>query len=346
MASRLGTSLNRSLGPALGRRAAMTGAVAAGLAPRAASAARRVLRIGESTGVGSPMGNGCNVLAQAVAADPLLSPFLRVDVYHSAELGDDLVTVAGCANGTIDMAICSVSVFSNFAPAVGLLDTPFLFKSAAIARAALDGDAGAELALLLKAQGINVLAWAENGLRHMTANRPIRRPADLVGLKMRVPQSEVEVSSFQALGADPHPLPFMALYEALRSGEFEAQENPIAVIEAAHLYEVQKVLSMTTHIYSAATVIASQDLLDDLTPPQRLALTTCAHQAGAVTRMQAEAAQRDGVARMRAAGMTVIEEKDIDTAAFIAASKPNMAVLGRKYGVDLMDRLIHAGAGA
>ena len=314
------------------------------MAPRMASAGRRLVRISHNNVAAAPSGKGCRAFAAAVAADPVLSRLLLVDVYDSAALGDEMVTVAGCLDGTSDVALSSASVFGAFVPATGLLDTPFLFKTADIARAALDGEIGAELAGLMRGAGFNVLAWAENGIRHMTANKPIRSPADLAGLKMRVPQSDVEVASFRALGADPHPLPFGALYEALRTGQFEAQENPIAVIESARLAEVQKVLSLVGHIYSASALIASQDLLDDLSAPQRIALTACARQGAAVTRIEAALAQRDGVERLHQAGMTVVT--DIDTAAFIAASKPNMAVLGRKYGPDLMDRLIHVGSGA
>jgi TRAP-type transport system periplasmic protein len=327
----------------LSRRAALAGAAAAGFTPRMASAGRRLVRITQSNAGSAPAAKGCQAFAAAVAADPVLGGLLRVDVYNNGALGDELAAITGCIDGSVDMALSSISVFSTYVPAVGLLDTPFLFKTAEIARAALDGEIGAQLAALLKPVGLNVQAWCENGLRQMTANRPIRRPADLMGLKLRVPQSDVEVASFRALGAEPGQLPYTALYEALRTGEFEAEENPIAIIEAGRLFEVQKFLSMTTHIYSASVIIASQDLLDDLSGPQRLALAACAKQGAAVTRVESAAAQRDGVARLRAAGMTVVD--DVDIAAFIAASKPNMAALGQKYGADLMSQLIRVGSG-
>lgn len=325
------------------RRTFLASATVLGVAaPRLAHAAPRVVRIGHNNTDNSHFDQGCKALAAAVAADPTLSPVLRIEVHGNSELGDELAMQKGCADGTLDMALTSTTTVGNIAPAAALLDTPFLFKTVESARAALDGAVGAEYAALLKTKDLNVLAWGENGLRHITANRPIRTPADMHGLKIRVPQSEVELSSFRALGADAQPLSFGELHEALRTGRFEAEENPISVIEAAKLQDVQKYLSMTGHIYSPVIILASSDLLEDLTPPQRTALIACAKLGAARTRLVAESAQRDGVGRLTAAGMVVVQ--GVDVAAFMAAARPNMDVLGQKYGADRMQRLIAAGA--
>jgi TRAP-type transport system periplasmic protein len=312
------------------------------VAPRLVHAAPRVIRIGHNNADNSHFDQGCKVFAAAVAADPTLSPVLRIEVHGNSELGDELAMQKACMDGTLDMAMTSTATLGNIVPEVALMDTPFLFKTVAIARAALDGATGAEFAELMKAKGLNVLAWGENGLRQITANRPIRTPADLHGLKIRVPQSDVELASFRALGADPGPLAYGELYEALRTGRFDAEENPISVIEAAKLQGVQKYLSLTGHIYSPITLLASSDLLEDLTPPQRAALITCGKQGAARTRVVAETAQRDGVGRLTAAGMVLVQ--DVDIPAFVAAARPNMEVLGQKYGADRMQRLIAAGA--
>ena len=328
--------------PRLSRRLALASAAAASLSPRGAQAGPRLVRLGQADGVKTPRGLGCRVFAAAVAAHPALGDAVRVVVYDDSALGDELLMVQGALDGTVDAVLCSTGVISNVVPELGLLDAAFLFKDARAARDALDGEIGVELARLAQAKRINVLAWAENGLRHMTANRPIRTPADLAGLKLRVPQSDVALSSFRALGASPAALPFPALYEALRTGEFEAEENPLANIESGRLFDVQKYLCLTRHIYSAAAFVVSQDLLDDLTPEQQAALAACGVSGGVATRVAADAAERDGVARLRDAGMTVIT--DIDMAAFIAKARPNLAALGQKYGAELMARLIQAGS--
>ena len=327
------------------RRSALTGAAGlatAGFAVRA-KAATRVVRMGHNNTDTSHYGQGSAAFAAAVAADPALSGAIRIEVHGNAELGDELNMLKSCATGTLDLMLCSNSPSGNLVPELGLLNAPFVFHDVAHARAALDGATGVEFAKLAAARDVNIIAWAENGLRHITSNVPVARPADLKGLKIRVPQSDVMLGGFRALGADAAPLSFGLLREALRTGQFQAQENPIIVIESMKLNELQKFLSITGHIYDPALMVASSDLLDDLSPAQRTALMACARKAAAVTRQVAEAAQRDGIARLRAAGMTVVD--NVDVAAFHAASEPYLKGLGATYGADLVGRLISAGAG-
>lgn len=323
------------------RRAVLAAGAARLVAPHVARAAVRTVKLAQSSTPQSPSGAAAIAFAEAVAASPVLGPVLRLDVHHNAELGDDLTTLRGCMDGTLDLALVGTTVASSIAPEIGVLDSPFLFQSVAAARRALDGEMRQDFVDVLKSKGINLLAWVENGVRHMTANKPIRTPADLVGLKLRVPPSEVIMSAFRALQADPGQTPFPAIYEALRTGTFEAEENPIGLIEAAKFYEVQKVLSLTRHAYSAALSLVSSDLLDDLTEAQRAALQACATAGQLASRAAADAAQRDGVARLQAKGMTVVE--DVDVAAFIKANGANLAGMGQRFGEARMNKLIRLG---
>ncbi len=184
------------------------------------------------------------------------------------------------------------------------------------------------------------MAWGESGVRHMTANKPIRRPDDLSGLKIRVPQSDVIITGFRALGADARSSPFGLIHDALRTGDFDAEENPIGNMEVLRLYDVQKFVSLTAHVYSAAAFVASQDLIDDLTPNQNAALVACARQGAAATRRAADISERDGLKRLSAQGMVVID--DVDHAAFAEAAKPNLLAMGKKFGEDLMRHLANS----
>lgn len=310
-------------------------------APHVARAAARTIRLGHNAAPTANYGRCAQVFAEAVAAHPVLSGVLRIDVRGNAELGEEMALLRGITNGTVPMAIAVTSLSANFVPEVALLDTPFLFGSVERGRGAMDGAVGAEYAELLKAKSINVLAWAENGLRHFTANRPIRTPADLRGLKLRVVQSPTIIANFRALGADANGLPWNEVHEALRTGTFEAQENPIGIIEAFRIAEVQRVLSLTGHVYSTAMILAADDVLEDLTAPQVAALRECAQRGAEQTRRFAETAQREGVVRLRASGMTVVE--DVDTAAFQRAAQPLLAQLAERFGGDRVQRLVAAG---
>ena len=327
----------------ISRRALLAGAAAFTLAmPHVARAAVRTVKLGTNTSPAAQYGQGCQVFAEAVAAHPELASSLKIDIRFNAELGDELTMMTNLRQSTLDMSICPTLVVGSFCPEAGLLDAPFIFKDVVTARAALDGALGAEYAESMKAKDINVLAWCENGLRHITSNRPVRTPKDLEGLKLRVPQSEITLASFKALGADAKPLAFTQLYEALRTGQFDAQENPIGTMETIKLNEVQKYLSLTGHTYSAAFFSASPDVMEDLSPAQIEALKSCAKLGAARTRQVAEAAQQDGVGRLQKAGMTVVD--GVDVAAFVAACKPATQALGKTYGADRVQRLLAAGA--
>ncbi len=330
----------------IGRRnvvSGIAGVFLAGLAaPHVARAAVRTARIGHNNTDQSHFGRGATVFAEAVAADPILSGVLKIDVYGNAQLGDDISTMNGCMKGTVDGMLIGTSVMSNVVADIGVLNAPYLFRDVNQARAVLDGPIGAEYLALSISKGLPVLAWGENGLRHITSNVPVRKVADLQGLKLRVPQSDVMLNGFRALGANAAPLAFGLLREALRNGEFQAQENAIALVESVKLYEVQKYLCLTGHIYDAIGFVASPDFLEDLTEPQKVALVACARKGAAVTRQVSDAAARDGIGRLKALGMTVID--DVDIAGLRSAARPYLGSLAAIFGEDRVKSLLAAGA--
>ncbi len=325
------------------RRTVIAGAAALACilaAPRIARAAVRAVRIGHNNPDDALTGRGAIAFAKAVAANPVLAPVLKIDVYGNAQLGDDLTMLNGCVKGTIDGMLIGSSVLSNVVPDVGVLNAPYVFASAAPARAMLDGDLGTQFSALSAAKGVPVLAWGENGVRHITSNVPVRSAADLRGLKIRVPQAEIMLNGFLALGAAAAPLSFSLVREALRSGQFQAQENGIATTEASKLFEVQKYLCLTAHIYDAVGFVVSQDLMEDLSAPQRDALAECARSAALVTRQAADAAARDGTGRLRAAGMTIID--DVDIPGLQAAARPYIESLKAKFDPKLIGTMLGA----
>ncbi len=145
------------------------------------------------------------------------------------------------------------------------------------------------------------------------------------------------VEAFKALGTRPEPLPFPQLFEALRTGQFEAEENPVATIVAAKFNEVQKCLSLTGHVYSAAIVISSSDLLEDLDEKQRAALVEAAHAAAQASRNTASTGERDGIAVLEKAGMTIV--RDVDRPALAEAARPALEQIAKRLGADRAARI-------
>ena len=166
-----------------------------------------------------------------------------------------------------------------------------------------------------------MLGYPENGYRNMTNNRgPIRVPADVSGLNMRVNNSKALNDMFAALGANPTQLPVAELYTALETGVVDAQDHPIGIVLSFKFNEVQKYLSMTQHAYSALALAINDAKFNGLTADEQKVILDVAAEAIAMQRKLAQEKEASMIAELQAAGMEV--NTDVDAAAFQAAVKP------------------------
>ena len=263
---------------------------------------------------------------------------LRVELYPAGEAGGELEMCQDIAAGTLEMTFTSSSVFTAFAPELSIFDIPFLFRDLAHARGVLDGEIGKVALARLEPQGIIGLAWGENGLRHLTTNdRAVHRPEDLKNLKLRVPQSEVMVSSFKAIGADVHSLPFPELYAALSSGSFQAQENPLATILSSNFDKVQHYLCLTGHVYSPAAFLISKRVFEHISPEDRSALRAAAIAGSKANRAYLDRVENSGLEELRRRGMKVVD--DIDRSAFVASLASLEPQFQKQFGKDKIDAI-------
>ncbi len=298
----------------------------------------RRLRLGFGSGFDNSFGVACQALANQLAERT--EGRFAVDIYPDATLGNDEALLASVQAGTLDLTAVSSALLADYTPEIGLLDLPFLFRDTAQARVALDGVEGQGLAELAKTKGLTVLAWGENGVRHLTAHRPIRVAADLQGLKLRVLPAPLLINAFRAMGAQAEPLPFSQLYEALLTGRFEAQENTLQLIRSARLYEVQSHVTLTAHTYSAMAIVASSDLIEDLDPADRKALAEAGHAAATQSRDYVTRTDELTIAALRKAGMTIVT--DPDRQSLREAAAPAEAVAAARLGADRISRLRRA----
>ena len=262
---------------------------------------------------------------------------IELEVFTDGVLGSEVAMLAAVRAGTLDLTIVASGLLGSYVPAAGLFDLPFLFKSVDQARRVLDGSIGRDYAAQCQAAGIPVLAWAENGLRHLTSNRPIRQPSDLQGLKLRIMPAPLLLQSFKAMGADARSLSIVQLYDALRLGQFDAEENPIPNIIFYQLFEVQSNLLLTGHTYSAACIAASPDMLDDLATADRALLMRGAEAGVAASRALVADVERTGLSFLREHGMTVVS--DFDRAGFEAAAEPAHALAAEQFGAERLAQL-------
>ena len=266
----------------------------------------------------------------------------EVVVYGSSQLGGDELMLQKIKLGTIDFALPS-TVMSSQIDAFGLFEMPYLVRDREHMAAIEDEVVWPDLAPLAEAAGYRVLAVWENGFRHVTnSSRPVRRPADLAGFKLRTPRGVWRVRLFQALGANPTPMPLSEVFIGLQTGVIDGQENPLAQIWASKLHEVQDYLSLTAHVYTPAYVVVSPARFDALPQDVRTVLAEEARATSAFVHETAARLDDELLASIRAAGVEVNEP---DREAFARASRPIYEQFGSEVsgGDGLVARATAAG---
>ena len=198
-------------------------------------------------------------------------------VAGSEQLGSDVAMLTGLRTGTLDMSVNSQGPISSVVPELAAFGLPFLFPDSQAAYRVIDGATGQEIARKLEAVGLVSLGWWDNGIRHITnSKRPINRPADLRGLKIRTPADPATIDTFQALGAATQQINFGELYVALQQGVVDGQENPLANIHSAKLHEVNRFISLSSHKWECSPFVASRIAWGRLNEADRRLITEVA----------------------------------------------------------------------
>lgn len=183
---------------------------------------------------------------------------VTIKVFPSESLGSDRQMLESVVMGGLDMSVNSQGPVAGYNQKLNVVGLPFLFSNPDQVYRVLDGEIGGEISEELESKGFKVLAYWENGFRHITNNvQPITVPEDLKGLKIRTPEDNMTLAIFKALGANPAPFAFGELYMALKQGQFDGQENPITNIYYSKIYEVQKYLSLSNHKYETCPLVIS-----------------------------------------------------------------------------------------
>jgi tripartite ATP-independent transporter DctP family solute receptor len=262
-------SITRTLGAAL-LAAAAFGAAAQPL----------TLKLGWATSDGAtdPLAVTARAFKQAV--EKRSNGAIQVQLYPNRQLGDEKQTVEGLRFGTVDAAVITNAVTAQVEPAFGVLELPFVFESQAQAWRVLDGPVGADLAKMLAAKGIVVLAYTEGGFRSMLNNkRPVSQPQDMGGIKMRVMQNPVYIDFVNSLGGAAVPMAWGETVTAVQQGTIDGLELPIALIEPLKVNEFTKYLSLTQHTFTVYELLIGKRLFDKITPEQRAWITEASKEA-------------------------------------------------------------------
>ena len=265
-----------------------------------------VLKIGVSTADTDPR----NIAAKSFAdeIEEKTNGAVKAEVYPAGQLGGDgqLVESMVMDAGTVDIVITDASNFGTVVPDMNISGLPFLFDGFDAAWAFMDGEVEAAAEAELLEVGIRVLAHYDNGFRCVTNSKgPVETPDDMKGMLIRTPENQVIMATMSALGANPQPLAFSELYQALQQKTYDTQENPIPVIYNNKLYEVQEYLSVTNHIYSGMCFAIAESTWNKLTAEQQEIVAAAAQASGDYDREMNRQQTEDLVANLEEAGMKI-----------------------------------------
>ena len=260
---------------------------------------------------------------------------VEMRVFSSSQLGTDEQMIKGVKVGAPEMFIPS-TIMSTVEQKYGVFEMPYIIVNRAhmkkvaenpqVQNALFDG---------LPAKGVRVLGVWENGFRHITNNvRPIVKPEDLKGIKLRVPGGVWRVKMFKAYGANPSPMPFAEVYSALQSGVMDGQENPFPQIWSAKFHEVQKYLSLTGHVYSPAYVLVGEEFWQKLPKDVQATIAKITWEMGDFARAEGERLDKELMGKLA----PPMKANEVDKEAFIKASAAIYEEFGAQVpgGVELI----------
>jgi len=285
--------------------AAAAGALLGGLPIAGAQEVKRA-KLGHSFTDAHPRAIAMKQFAAAV--EKATGGKLAFDVYGNSTLGSEEKMLIAVQSGVQDLYLGALSPIAARKKELQIFDFPFLFGSDAEAAYVLDGPVGRKMLDGLADMNMHGLVWAGGAFRNLSnSKRPIGSMADMKGLKVRVMQSPMALASFNAMGMNAVPMAFTEVYPALEIKALDGYEHPVVDMYANKMFEVQKYLTITNHVYTPVALLASKKWWSGLTPEQqhtvqRIAEETRAFERGEELRQAAEV-----VAQLKAKGMAVTD---------------------------------------
>lgn len=272
----------------------------------AADIKERTIKFATQNPKGHPLVIGMEKFAEVVAAKS--GGKIKVNLFPGGVLGGDAPTVSAMQGGTIDMATMNSGILASQVKEFAIYDFPFMFANEKEADAVVDGQFGKMMHNRLPEKGLVGLGYFELGFRNMTnSKRPLVKVEDIAGLKIRVIPNPINLDWVKALGANPTPLAFPEVYAALEQKAIDGQENPLTVITANKLYEVQKHLALTRHVYNPQSVIISKKTWDALSGDEKKIFEEATLEAIKVQRIASRKQTADAIDQLKKAGMQVTE---------------------------------------
>ncbi|UJQ94739.1 TRAP transporter substrate-binding protein [Mariluticola halotolerans] len=284
-----------------------------------------------------PVGQGSIRFAELVAEKT--EGRVTIQTFGNGVLGNEPQMQSSLQGGFLDVMVGPTSNLVGTIPEFLIFDLPFFYADFNAVDAVMDGAVGDALFAKLDDMGLVGLAYWDNGFRHMTnAIRPINTVEDMAGLKIRVIPNPLFISTFEAVGTNPVPLPYPELYNALESHTVDAQETPVGLIYASKFYEVQDHLALTGHVYTPYVLLASKRWFDGLSEQDQQLVLEAAQESAEYQR----SLSRDDADRLtgllQEEGMEVTRLSEEEMAKLRDAVAPVVAEFSETIGVDLVEQ--------
>lgn len=275
----------------------------------------RKIKLGIQNPKGHPMEVSAKKLAELIATKS--NDKIKIRVFSGGQLGGDLQTVSALQGGVTEMTVLNSGILGAQVKDFEVYDFPFVFENNKEADAVLDGDFGKNLHAKLEDKGIVGLGYWDLGFRNITNNRrPIKTLEDIAGLKLRVIPNPINIDWVSALGANPVSLAFPEVYTALEQKAIDGQENPITVIYANKMNEVQKYLTLTRHQYNPQSVIISKKVWDTFSPEEKQLFKDAVAEVTLFQRQLSREQEQVALQKLKESGMEINELPPAEMAKF------------------------------
>ncbi|KMO21724.1 C4-dicarboxylate ABC transporter [Methylobacterium indicum] len=319
------------------RRALAAGTALLLLSGAALAQAPIVIKFSHVVAPDTPKGRGADKFKEL--AEKYTNGKVKVEVYPNSQLFKDKEEVEALQLGAVQMLAPSLAKFGPLgAKEFEVFDLPYILPDKAALRRVTDGALGKRLFDKLQSKGITGLAYWDNGFKVMSANKPLRMPADFRGLKMRIQSSKVLEAQFRALGAIPQVMAFSEVYQGMQTGVVDGSENTPSNMFTQKHHEVQKYITLSDHGYIGYAVITNKKFWDGLPAEIRTELDKAMTEATSYANQVADKDNADALEEMKKSGKTTfITLTPDEKAAWKTALEPVTADMAKRVGKDVIE---------
>lgn len=290
-----------------------------------------------------PKGIAASLLEQRVNDE--MNGTMCMVVYPNSTLYDDNKVLEAMLQGDVQLAAPSLSKFEKFTKQFRLFDLPFMFKNIDAVDAFQASDDGQAMLDSMQRRGLQGMAFWHNGMKQMSASKPLIDPSDATGLKFRVQSSDVLVAQMEAIGGSPQKMAFSEVYGALQQGVVDGQENTWSNIYGKKFFEVQDGVTETNHGVIDYLVVTSVDFLDSLDPAVREQFTTILNEVTETRNSESFAVNESAKQAIVDAGGVIRQLDDTQRQAWVDTMKPVWSQFSGDVGQDMIDAAQNINAG-